>query len=226
MEFLKAFFEDGKALTYEELLAKVQEKKMNIVNIADGSYISRNKYDDKVNGLTQQVTDLQGQVAQRDTDLASLNDKLTAAQADTNKLADVQGTLTDLQTQYATEKQQWEAKNAQQAYEFMVRERANGLKFSSGAAKKEFIREAIKMGFKVDGDNLLGYTDFVTKYQADDPGAFVVDTPKNDPDPAPTPSPTIVLPKGGISAPKGKKVSLLDMMKAKNENPSTEIRFE
>lgn len=224
MEFLKSLFKNGEALTYEQLVEKAQEAKINAVNLASGDYVSRSKFDDRVNSLTQQVTDLQGQVSQRDNDLASLNTQLTAAQADAGKLSEVQTTLTGLQAQYDSERQQWEQRNAQQAYEFMVRERANGLKFSSTAAKKEFIREAIKMGFKVDGENLLGYTDFVSKYQADDPGAFVTEAPK-DPEPPKQDPPTIVLPKGGSSAPKG-KMSLLDMMRAKNDNPNTEIRFE
>ena len=85
MEFLKALFESG-ALTYEQFTAKVKEAGLKVVNIADGSYISRNKFDDTVNGLKNQVTDLQGQITQRDTDLAGLNEKLTAAKADAGKL--------------------------------------------------------------------------------------------------------------------------------------------
>ena len=57
MEFLKALFGD-EALTYDQLAAKVAEGKLNVVNIADGSYVSRNKFDDTVNGLKSQVTDL------------------------------------------------------------------------------------------------------------------------------------------------------------------------
>ena len=217
MEFLKAFFKDG-ALTYDQLLAAVNEAKLNVVNIADGSYIAKTKFDDKVAALNQQVKDLQGQVSQRDADLSDLSEKLTAAQADAGKLSEVQSSLTGLQSKYETDKQEWEHKNAQQAYEFMVRERANGLKFTSAAAKRDFIREANGKEFKVDGESLLGYDEFVTKYKADNPGAMVEDKPE-----APT-QPTIVVPANGAT-PKAKK-SLADIMKAKNDNPDMIVNFD
>lgn len=222
MEFLKALFGD-EALTYDQLAAKVAEGKLNVVNIADGSYVSRNKFDDTVNGLKSQVTDLQGQIAQRDTDLAGLNEQLTAAQADTGQLAEAQKQLSALQSKYDKDSKAWEAKNAQQAYEYAVRSKAGELKFTSAAAKKDFIREAIAQGFKMDGDTLMGYTDFVAKYQENDPGAFVKETPAADPKPA-DPTPTIVLP--GKSNPNPHKMSLAEAMKAKNENPNMEINFE
>lgn len=222
MEFLKALFGD-EALTYDQLAAKVAEGKLNVVNIADGSYVSRNKFDDTVNGLKSQVTDLQGQIAQRDTDLAGLNEQLTAAQADAGQLAGAQKQLSALQSKYDKDSKAWEAKNAQQAYEYAVRSKAGELKFTSAAAKKDFIREAIAQGFKMDGDTLMGYTDFVAKYQENDPGAFVKETPAADPKSA-DPTPTIVLP--GKSNPNPHKMSLAEAMKAKNENPNMEINFE
>ena len=222
MEFLKALFGD-EALTYDQLAAKVAEGKLNVVNIADGSYVSRNKFDDTVNGLKSQVTDLQGQIAQRDTDLAGLNEQLTAAQADAGQLAEAQKQLSALQSKYDKDSKAWEAKNAQQAYEYAVRSKAGELKFTSAAAKKDFIREAIAQGFKMDGDTLMGYTDFVAKYQENDPGAFVKETPAADPKPA-DPTPTIVLP--GKSNPNPHKMSLAEAMKAENENPNMEINFE
>lgn len=203
MEFLKALFTDGEALTYDQLVEKAKAANINAVNLAAGGYVSQAKFDDKVNTLTQQVETLNGQIAKRDTDMADLQGKLTAAQADASKLPEVQNALTQLQGQYATDKQDLEGKLARQAYEFDIRERAGQLKFSSAAAKKAFIQEAIGKGFKKDGDTLLGYEDFVTKYKADDPGAFVVEPPA-DPQPEPTPAPQIVLPGGkgpGAGAP-------------------------
>lgn len=203
-------------------------KHVRFADLSEGGYISRSKYEDKVAGLTQQVTDLQGQITQRDTDLAGLNQQLTAAQADAGQLAEAQKQLTALQSKYDKDSKAWEAKNAQQAYEYAVKSKANELKFSSTAAKKEFIREAIERKFQIEGDVLMGYTEFLAKYQETDPGAFVKETPAPDPapapDPNPTPAPTIVLP--GKSNPNPRKMSLSEMMKAKNENPNMEVRFE
>ena len=220
MEFLKALFESG-ALTYEQFTAKVKEAGLKVVNIADGSYISRNKFDDTVNGLKSQVTDLQGQITQRDTDLAGLNEKLTAAKADASKLTEAQKQLTALQTKYDEDSKAWEAKNARQAYEYTVRTAAGKEKFSSTAAQKMFVEEAIKQDFKLDGDTLMGYTDFLTKYKTEDPGAFAPETPAPaDPDPAPT----IVLP--GKSTPAPKRMHLSEAMRMKNENPDFEVSFD
>ncbi len=223
MEFLKALFPDGGSLTYEQLANAAKEQKMNIVNLADGGYVSKGKHDDAVNGLKGQITDLQGQLTQRDSDLTSLRDQLTAAQADASKLGTVQQSLADLQSKYNTDKTDFEQRLHRQSYEFMVRERAGGLKFSSAAAKKAFMQEALAMDFKIDGDNLLGYEDFVTKYKADDPGAFVAEKPTETPPAGKTP--TIVLPSGGKPSP-GKKLSLSDAMRQKNENPDAQISFE
>lgn len=217
---------------YAQVEAKINEinaaepdktKHVRFADLSEGGYISRSKYEDKVNGLTQQVTDLQGQITQRDADLAGLNEQLTAAQADAGQLAEAQKQLSTLQSKYDKDSKAWEAKNAQQAYEYAVRNKANELKFTSAAAKKDFIREAIAQGFKQDGDTLMGYTDFVTKYQENDPGAFVKEVPPADPAPA-DPAPTIVLP--GKSNPNPHKMSLADAMKAKNENPNFEVNFE
>lgn len=224
MEFLKALFPDGGALTYEQLVTAAREQKMNIVNLAEGGYVSKGKHDDTVKDLNGRITDLQGQITQRDTDLASVRGQLTAAQADVSKLGTVQQSLADLQTKYDTEKTNFEQRLTRQNYEFLVRERANGLTFSSAAAKKAFVQEAIGKEFKVDGENLLGYEDFVTKYKADDPGAFKVDNPNPAP-PAKTP-PTVVLPGGGGKPAPGKKVSLSEMMRQKNDNPDMQISFE
>lgn len=198
-------------------------KQVRFVDLSEGNYVGVSKYNDKVGSLTQQVTDLQSQITQRDTDLAGLNEQLTAAQADAGQLAEAQKQLATLQSKYDKDSKAWEQKNAQQAYEYAIRSKANELKFTSAAAKKDFIREAIAAQFKQDGETLMGYTDFVTKYQESDPGAFVVDTPPADSKPA-DPAPTIVLP--GKPSPAPKKMSLTEMMKAKNANPNLEINFE
>lgn len=223
MDFLKALFPDGGSLTYAELEAAVKEHKLNLVNLSEGGYVSKNKYDDTVNGLKGQITDLQGRLTSRDTDLTSLRDQLAAAQADAGKLGSIQQSLTDLQNKYNTEKTDYENRLTRQNYEFMVRERANGLHFSSTAAKKAFIQEAIGKEFKVDGDSLLGYEDFVTKYKADDPSAFATEKP--EPTPEPKPTPTVVLPSSGKPAP-GKRHSLTELMMSRNENPESPIVFD
>ncbi len=195
-------------------------KHVKLVDLSEGGYISADKYNDKTGTLSQQVADLQGQLAQRDTDMSDLHTKLTAAQADASKLSDAQQALAGLQTKYESEKQEWATKIERQAYEYDIRERAGALKFSSQSAKRDFISQAMAKNFKRDGDALLGYDDFVSKYRESDPAAFVAEEPEAKPG-----SPTIVLP-GGSPKPDGKKMSLSELMKAKNENPTMAIKYE
>ena len=195
MEFLKSLFGDGESLTYGQLAAKIAEQKMNVVNLADGGYVSQAKFDDRTRELSQQVTTLQGQITQRDTDLTNLRTNLTAAQADANKLLGLQQSMADLQAQYDADKVHFTEQIAAQKRSFAIRERANALNFSSKAAKNEFIREAEGLDLKLDGQTLLGYEDFVAKYKADNADSFVPDEPPTPPQ-NPT-QPQIVLPNGG-----------------------------
>lgn len=219
MDFLKALFNGG-PLTYEQLEEAAKAAKLNVVDLSKGGYVSEAKHNDKMKGLQDQIDTLTGQIEKRDGDIATLRTSLEAAQADAGKLAGVQQTLTELQTKYATEKTDYEKRIADQRYEFMVREKAGALHFSSAAAKKAFIQEAIGKGFKVDGENLLGYEEFEKKYKADDPGAFAAETPPPNPK-----TPTVTLP-GGHEAPPKKHVPLSELMKQKNEHPDMEIKFD
>lgn len=199
-------------------------KHVRFADLSEGGYVSVEKYNSQVNGLNQQVKDLQGQLTQRDTDITDLQGKLTAATADASKLADVQTQLNGLQAKYTQDQKDWAAKTAKQRKEFMIREKANDLKFTSAAAKRDFLGQAGAKDFQLDGETLMGYEDFYAKYKADNPGAFVEDAPpapdpKNNP-----PQPAIVLPGKPGSAPRGK--SLSEMMQAKNDNPNMVVSFD
>lgn len=196
-------------------------KHVRFVDLGEGGYVSIGKHTDKVTALEQQNTTLQEQLTKRDTDLAALQTQLTAAQTDATKLTDAQTTITNLQNQYNTDKATWEAKVHEQAYRFAVRERANRLKFSSPAAQRDFERQAIEKDFKVDGENLQGYEEFLTQYTADNPGAFLKDEPTP---PGTDPAPTIVAPAGSPSPAKRKTLS--ELMKEKNANPSMVVKYD
>ncbi len=157
------------------------------------------KFNAEKGQLQGQITDLQEQITARDADLTALNDQLTTAKADAAKLPDVQNTLAGIQSKYEAEKQEWEAKNAKQAYEFAVKTEAGKLKFSSTAAQRDFIRGAIDAGFKLDDGKIIGFKDYVEKYKTDDPAAFVAE---KDPEPA-KPEPSLVVFPSGKASPSG-----------------------
>lgn len=178
-------------LSKDQIDQIMEENGKDIENAKKGE---QTRFETERGQLQGQITDLQGQITQRDTDLASLNEKLTAAQADAGKLTEAQSSLTALQSQYEADKKDWEAKTAAQAYEFAVRTAAGGLKFSSAAARRDFERGAIEKGLKMDGDKIMGFDDYVNSYKAADPGAFIAE--QQDPPGDPKPNPTIVLPSG------------------------------
>lgn len=155
--------------------------------------------------LSTQISQFETQAAKRDVDLKKLQDKLTAKENDDVKLADAQKALEDFQAQYENDKKTWEAQSKQQAYEFAVKTKAGALKFSSNAAQKEFTREAIAAGLKMDGDDLLGWDDYVAKVKEADPAAFASEDPAPaDPGPAPA---AIVAPTTGGSSGAGNPFS-------------------
>ena len=197
-------------------------------DIENAKAAAAKKFDSERDTLNGQIEELKEQVTQRDTDLSAIQEQLTAANENADKLAEAQKSLKSLQNKYESEAKAWEAKNAQQAYEFAIREKVNTLSFSSEAVKREFIREAKEKGFKMEKDMILGFDDYVKVYKENDPGAFAPEKqpepeqPKGDPEPAKK-QPDIVLP--GNSGTQGSGKHLSDLMKAKNANPDMVVNF-
>lgn len=205
-------------------------KHVRFADLSEGNYVSVEKYNAQIEARDNQITGLNEQITQRDADITSLNEKLTAAQADASKLGEAQTTLADLQTKYQNDKKAWEESTAKQQRSFAVREKAGTLKFTSAAAKRDFLNAANAKDFKLEGETLTGYDDFLNGYKAENPDAFVVEKPA-EPAPAPAPAdnggkknPVIVLPGNSGTQPKGK--SLSELMKAKNENPDMIVSFD
>ena len=221
---MKSEFLEGLGLTPEQIRQIQQQAGADTQAARDSE---KSKYESQIAQYQGQVTDLQGQLTQRDTDLTGLQTQLAAAQADAGKLTEAQQQLTSLQNSYEKDKKAWETKTAQQKREYAIKARAAELKFSSASAKRAFIHDAVKAAtIKLDGDDLLNYGEFVEQYRTADPGAFIQEQAAKAPEPAadPQPQPTIVLP--GKSTPPKKKMSLSEMMKAKNANPNLRIDWD
>ena len=125
-------------------------------------------------------------IAQRDTDLATLQDKLKNAGADADKLSNLQSDFDTLQQTYNTAKADYEKQLAQQAYDFAIRENVANLKFSSNSAKKAFIADITAKNLSMENGKILGFDDFVNAYKEQDAGAFVVDDDTEAGKPKPT----------------------------------------
>lgn len=121
-------------------------------------------------------------IAQRDTDLATLQEKLKNAGADANKLSNLQTDFDTLQQTYNTAKADYEKQLAEQAYDFAIKENSGKLKFSSNSAKKAFMSALKAKNLSMENGKILGFDDFVNAYKEQDAGAFITDnpSPKND----------------------------------------------
>ena len=148
--------------------------------------------------LQATIDDLSGQIASRDTDLEAVRQQLASAQEDASKYAEAQNAIATLQGQYAHDKEEWEAQRLAQAQEFAIKTAAGKLDFTSGAAQRDFIRGAIDADLKLDGETLIGFTDYLEKYKEADPTAFKEEVKPTGED---KPKPTIVEPTGGAPKP-------------------------
>lgn len=208
-------------LTYEQFVEASKEAKF--VDLNTGDYVSNNKYTDEVNGLNEQIKTLNATIKTRDKDLKDLQTKLSDAGDNADKLEALSKDLSDLQSKYDTDTKNYQAQLKKQAYEFSVSEFANGLEFTSKAAKRDFKREMIEANLKMDEKGIIGGNDFYERYKSENPDSFVVEK-------APEPEPSKPIPQLTTSTTDGvrsnKKSSLSELMMAKNENPNTIITFD
>ena len=122
-------------------------------------------------------------IKQRDADLADLKQKLADAGTDAETLKNLQTEFDTLKTNYANAQADYQRQLNKQAYEFAIKEKTNGLQFTSNSAKKAFLSDALAKNLTMDNGNILGFDDFVNAYKEQDAGAFVVETTTEEPKP-------------------------------------------
>ena len=195
---LKEIFEKAEngVLTFEQFTEAT--KGLKLVDLNEGGYVSKKKYEDDLNAKDTQITTLNDTIASRDKDLTDIKAKLDAAGQDVEKLSTLSGDLSTLQSKYDEDVKSYKAQLKKQAYEFAVREFAGSKHFSSQAAKRDFIQSMIAKDLKMEGDKILGADDFVTSYSVDNSDAFVVEKEAEaQPEPQPKPLPSFVSPTQG-----------------------------
>lgn len=181
MDLKELFGEE--ALTYEQLQQKLTENKMKLADLSTGNYVAKGKFDDEIAAKDSAIENLQSQISTRDTDIKNLKKQLADAGDDATKLAEVTQQLETLQGNYNTAKKDYQAALDKQAYEFAVREFANGQKFTSKAAKSMFINDMVKENLKMKDSTIIGADDFLKVYSEANADSFMVE----EPDPAPAP---------------------------------------
>lgn len=203
-------------LTWEQFEANMGTAKF--VDLTEGQYVSKQKYDDDISTRDTQITTLNTTIQTRDQDLATLQQTLTDA-GDINALKQASQDLANLQQKYDTETKQYQRQLRQQAYEFAVTEYVNGLKFTSKAAKNDFKNQMIARKLQYEDGKLIGADDFKAIYAQSDPDAFATETPAAPPV---NPTPTFVQPTNNPSQP---KPTLSQLMQMKNEHPDAIINI-
>lgn len=176
-------------LTYEQFVDAAGTAKF--VDLSEGHYVSKQKFDDELANRDTRITSLTDTIAARDADLATLQQTLKDA-GDLDALKSASSNLEALQKKYDDETKAYQAQLAKQAYEFAVKEFANGKKFTSNAAKRDFVQAMIAKDLKLENSHIIGAEDFVSMYSADNADAFAVEN--NDPEPQQTPKPQFVSP--------------------------------
>lgn len=191
---VKELFDNAEngTLTWDQFQSAMTANNAKFVDLNEGKYVSKNKYDSDIASKTTEIETLNGTIKTRDTDLSNLKSQLEAAGVDSGKLEELTQNLTSLQTKYNDDMKAYKKQIAQQAYEFAVKEFAASKQFTSQAAKRDFIQSMIAKDLKMENDKILGADDFVTTYQADNADAFVTEPPKDA-----KPQPTFVSPTQG-----------------------------
>lgn len=202
-------------LTWEQFQAAMGTAKF--VDLTEGHYVSKQKYDDDISTRDTQITTLNSTIQTRDSDLATLQQTLTDA-GDIAALKQASQDLAELRQKYDSDTKAYQRQLRQQAYEFAVTEYVNGQKFTSKAAKNDFKNQMIAKKLQFEDGKLIGADDFKAIYAQSDPDAFAVENPT----PAPAPVPTFVQP---TSSPAPSKPTLTQLMQMKNEHPDAIINF-
>lgn len=165
---IKTIFEKAEngTLTLEQFLAAAKEAKAKFVDLSEGEYVSKQKYTDDIATRDTRIGTLEG-------NLKDIRGKLDAAGADAEALATLKKDFEELKTKYDTDTKTYQEQLRQQSYKYAVNDLASQYKFTSSAAKRDFINSLIAKDLKMDGDKILGATDFIDEYSQENEDAFV-----------------------------------------------------
>ena len=221
-DYLKALFgtdDEGNpvALTFDELTKALGENKdIKLVNLAEGKYVSKEKFDAKeteLAGVKEQLSEANGTIqSYKDMDIDGI--KQSAA---------------DWEEKYKNDTKALEDRLAAQERSHNEEMFISGYAFTSKAAKEGVMAEFIKKQFPYENGEFTGAKEFMDALKADDDykAAFVSDEPIPEPTPEPTPEPNhpkFSDPKPAPPAPTPKP-SLTELMIKKNNNPDAQINF-
>lgn len=171
--------EDG-SLTYEQFMELAKENDVKLVDLNEGNYVSKNKYESEINAKLKEIEALNGTVTTRDTDLESLKKQLEEAGTDADKLSELTSQFESLKGKYDADTKAYKDQLRQQAYEFAVKQYAGTKNFSSQAAKRDYINAMVAKQLKMENDTIIGADDFDKMYTEQNEDAFIQDIELDD----------------------------------------------
>lgn len=174
---LKDLFDKSEngTLTYEQFVSIANSNKAKFVDLGEGNYVDKQKYTDDLAARDTRITTLNDTIKARDTDLVTLQEQLKTAGTDAEKLTKLGTDFADLQRKYEKDTKAYEKQLHDQAYRYAVNDFANKQKFTSQAAKRDFVTTMLSKNFTMEGDTIVGASDFVAAYTKDNADAFIDD---------------------------------------------------
>lgn len=211
MDFLKALFGvvDGKpeSLTWEQLEAKLKAAGIKPANLADGGYVSKDKY------------------AAEQEKAKTLGEQLEAANTTIQSYKDmdidgIKKSAADWEQKYTTETQALKDKLDAMAYGHAVDLFMSGYNFTSKAAASGIRSEFDAKKFELKDGQFIGAKEWMEGLAKSDDykAAFVVSQPDpkppqfGDPNPNNKPAPT--------------RMSLSELMAKKNADPNFQVKYD
>ena len=223
------FMEAEGPLTLEQFEEIVSSKGAKFADLSEGNYVSVAKHDAEMSSLERQIETLTDQVAQRETDVQELATQLQQAGNTEDALNEAYAKLNALQEKYNEDAEAYEEQLSRQAREFAVKEYAATKEFTSPAAKELYIERLLDsedVDFNRKGE-LEGMEEFDAQFAEKYENAFYVkpEEPESKlPEPE-APKPKFLGQTPGAQKPTDTKLSLSEMMQAKNQNPDMNVTF-
>lgn len=167
-------------LSFEEFKAAAEANNAKFVDLSEGGYVSKGKYESELEAKAKEIEALTGTVSTRDTDLEALRKQLEEAGTDATKLSELTSQFESLKGKYDADTKAYKDQLKKQEYEFAVREFAATKNFSSKAAKRDFIQSMTAKGLKMENGSIIGADDFVKLYTENNSDAFMEELSDDD----------------------------------------------
>lgn len=215
-EYLKPLFEGKEHLTFDELSTALEgASNINLVNLKDGGYVAKDKYDRTVGQEKARADGLQEQLTAAHNTIQSYKEM---------NPEQLKQSVSEWEQRYATDTEALNQKMAQMEQDFAVRDFMRGHSFTSDLAKEAVIARFKAQSFTLtDGKFGSDASDWMNQLREANPGAFVVEEAPSQPPqqpPVPTKKPHFAPTKESSHQKTDAPMTATERMKWANEHPN------